>query len=1181
MLVSFWRKWVSRKQRPALTNRRAKPCVELLEDRCLLTAVIAEFPVTTASSSPMGIVSGSDGNLWFTENGASQIGMINPTTHAIAEFPTLTANSAPVGITAGPDGNLWFTESAANNIGEINPTTHTVTEFALPTAGSQPSAITVGPDGNIWFTEIGANQIGEINPGTNSIKEFLIPTNNSSPTGITAGPDGNLWFTENGASKIGVISPLTHIVTEYSTPSANSQPTGITNGPDGNIWFTETNTNRIVKFNTTTHSFIEIPTATGRSGPSGIVAGADGNLWFTESKVSYIGLINPTTGVITEMGPPTANSSPTSIAIAPGGAIWFSETNANQIGEIVASPSVTVGSVNQTIVAGQNATFTATAAGFPIPSILWEVSTDGGLTYTPVANTGVYSGATTGTLTSTGATTGTLTITGATATMSGYKYEALFSNGIGATATTSPATLTVNSVLSIMPALPQGTVGSNYNQTVSVVGSTSSFTLFSVNTFNAGSTGLQYGEISTNSINGTITINGTPTGAGTASFTVAVANLAGNTLTQTLFITIRPPLSFATASLPPATASFNYQRTITVIGGAMPYTNFAVTNFNAGATGLTPGEFSTLAPAGVIGISGVPTGAGTATFTVNVTDAAGSTLTKNYTITVNPALIITPSLPQGTAGVNYHQILTVTGGGVPYAIVAVNNFNGGTTGMTVGNIAANTAGAISLNGIPTAAGTITFAVNVVDAIGAVLNKTYTITINPALSITPSLPQGTAGAIYYQTVTVFGGSKPFTNFTISGFNAGTTGLTPGAVVLNAGAGTIVINGTPTAAGTATFTVNVTEAVGSSLSKTFTITINPPLVIGNLAATQWTAGKSGFTGSINVGGGTGAIGITTFSGLPSGLTPALNGNVITLTGTPTTAATFASASITIHDLAGATLTKTFSITINAAPNIGNLTATQWTLGKSGFNGVMAIAGGTGGLTIASSTGVPTGLNIVLIGSKIGFTGTPTATTTFAGSVTIRDTLGATFTQTFGITINAPPTLGSLSATQWTAGKSGFPGALAISAGTGPFTIASSSGLPTGLTAVVSGNTIRFTGTPTAPQTFAAASITLQDAAGASVTESFSITINPPLVITTTSLPPSKMALLYTAPVTVTGGTGAISYVLTAGSLPPGMKLSSNGVISGASRGFGAFTFTITATDAIGATFSETYTLSLAFR
>src|SRR6516164_5358073 len=97
------------RRRPA-DRVRARPRLERLENRCLLSVTITEFPVPTASAGLYYISAGPDGNLWFTEFDASKIGMVNPTTHAISEFATPTANAGPRGITLGPDGNLWFTE---------------------------------------------------------------------------------------------------------------------------------------------------------------------------------------------------------------------------------------------------------------------------------------------------------------------------------------------------------------------------------------------------------------------------------------------------------------------------------------------------------------------------------------------------------------------------------------------------------------------------------------------------------------------------------------------------------------------------------------------------------------------------------------------------------------------------------------------------------------------------------------------------------------------------------------------------------------------------------------------------------------------------------------------------------------------------------------------------------------
>jgi hypothetical protein len=313
------------------------------------------------------------------------------------------------------------------------------------------------------------------------------------------------------------------------------------------------------------------------------------------------------------------------------------------------------------------------------------------------------------------------------------------------------------------------------------------------------------------------------------------------------------------------------------------------------------------------------------------------------------------------------------------------------------------------------------------------------------------------------------------------------------------------------------------------------------------------------------------------VPTGLTAVVNGNTLSFTGTPTTAAPFAG-SITIRDAAGASVALPFSITINAAPTIGNLTVTQWTSGIAGFTGIMIVAGGTGGLTVYGASGLPAGLTIGLAGNTLSFTGTPTTTGTFTGSVTLQDAVGGHVTKSFTITINAPPAIGSPTTTKWTATKSGFSSTLTITGGTGPLVLKAASGLPAGVTAALSGNTIRLTGTPTTAQTYAAGSITVQDAAGASVTKTFSIVINPPLKITTVTLPSLTMGALFNTTLKTQGGTGPITFAITAGSLPPGVKLSSAGVISGVSRGIGTFTVTITATDSVGYAFSQKLTLSV---
>jgi peptidoglycan/xylan/chitin deacetylase (PgdA/CDA1 family) len=92
-------------------------------------------------------------------------------------------------------------------------------------------------------------------------------------------------------------------------------------------------------------------------------------------------------------------------------------------------PAVSTQPIAQSVTAGQNATFTAAATGNPSPTVQWQVSTDGGTTWSPVA----------------GATSDTLTVTAAAPSQSGSEYEAVFTNPAGS-ATTAEASLTVVSI---------------------------------------------------------------------------------------------------------------------------------------------------------------------------------------------------------------------------------------------------------------------------------------------------------------------------------------------------------------------------------------------------------------------------------------------------------------------------------------------------------------------------------------------------------------------------------------------------------------------------------------------------------------------------------------------------------------------------------------------------------------
>jgi hypothetical protein len=76
---------------------------------------------------------------------------------------------------------------------------------------------------------------------------------------------------------------------------------------------------------------------------------------------------------------------------------------------------------------------------------------------------------------------------------------------------------------------------------------------------------------------------------------------------------------------------------------------------------------------------------------------------------------------------------------------------------------------------------------------------------------------------------------------------------------------------------------------------------------------------------------------------------------------------------------------------------------------------------------------------------------------------------------------------------------------------------------------------------------------------------------LTIQTATLDPGQVGVPYHQQLTASGGSGPYSWSITEGTLPPGLSLSSTGMLSGTPSASGTFNFVITATDAKNASAS----------
>ncbi len=165
--------------------------------------------------------------------------------------------------------------------------------------------------------------------------------------------------------------------------------------------------------------------------------------YFSDCIVGQVDFFDGTTDIGTVGVPSTSCGSPsagiatlTTTSLAVGDhtltAVWSggptpAQTSAPVTFQVGTAPSVTTQPTNQTASTGAAATFTAAASGDPTPTVRWQVSTDGGKTFTNIA----------------GATSNSYTTGATTAADNGNEYQAVFTNGAGPDATTNPATLTV------------------------------------------------------------------------------------------------------------------------------------------------------------------------------------------------------------------------------------------------------------------------------------------------------------------------------------------------------------------------------------------------------------------------------------------------------------------------------------------------------------------------------------------------------------------------------------------------------------------------------------------------------------------------------------------------------------------------------------------------------------------
>ena len=380
---------------------------------------------------------------------------------------------------------------------------------------------------------------------------------------------------------------------------------------------------------------------------------------------------------------------------------------------------------------------------------------------------------------------------------------------VSLTIAAGPLTITTSGIAN-------GQVGTPYSQTMTASGGTTPYTWSVI----AGK--LPPGP-SLDSATGVI--GGTPTSALQSMLTLQVTDSGKPPSTAGVVVTIiiqAAPLTLTTPSPANAKVGVAYSQALAVAGGTSPY--------SWSATGL-PAGLAINSSSGAI--SGTTTATGTATVAVTVTDSSipQQTATKSYSLTVQSSAgaltITTTSLPTGQVGSPYFQTLTATGGLSPYTWSIVS-------GRLPFGLSLNPSTGV-IGGTPTSARTTLVTFQVADSSTPPLTATVTLTVSvaapgPVSIATTSLPNGTVGVPYSQTLTATGGQSPYTWSLASGVlpagltletSTGTIGGTPSPAVTNVRA-IFAVTDSSTPPQTATATLTLTIDAGSSAPPTLSIT-----------------------------------------------------------------------------------------------------------------------------------------------------------------------------------------------------------------------------------------------------------------------------------------------------------------------------------------------------------------------
>lgn len=510
----------------------------------------------------------------------------------------------------------------------------------------------------------------------------------------------------------------------------------------------------------------------------------------------------------------------------------------------------------------------------------------------------------------------------------------------------------------------------------------------------------------------------------------------------------------------------------------------------------------------------------------------------------DPLNIDTTSLPVAGIGVAYNASIQISGGVSPYTFTTA--FGQLPPGLSLDESTG------SISGDPTKTGSFTFSIGVTDAANSYAEQEFTIEVTQPLAILTgdSLARGTRGTNYFVSFDASGGKSPYA------FSRNSGSFPSGLSLSSSGN----LSGTPSSAGTYTFTIQVTDDNKRTTEKQYTIEIVNPVTISTTTLNDGVIGET-YNQTISASGGYGDLTWEVYSGLlPAGLL--LDSQNGALSGTPIEE-TYDTFVIAVYDQEGRIAYQ--DLTIRIADTLQIVTTELPNASRDAqYSEAIQVRGGIEPFTFEFSGQLPDGLSLNRTTGVVS--GVPTSSQFKNFTVTVTDSASPTkqtYTQLLSLRVTSQLTI-ITSAILPNAKKEVEidPVLLSANGGPSPYQWDLIAGfMPEGIE--LDSETGTISGSPSFKGDYAF-TIQATDNSGNTAVKEFVLHVSDDLVIASSVVPDGAVDTQYNYALEANGGIAPYSWRLKSGTLPTGLNFNNNGILSGKPSQRQTYSFTIEAND-----------------